>query len=48
MQDSGDELPAFAYVWSPEFENMLEKVPWDLDYFMENDFKAYWAAEVDG
>lgn len=47
VQDSGDELAAFVYVWCPEFENMLDMVPWDFESFMEKDFQTYWAAEVD-
>lgn len=47
VQESGDQLAAFVYVWSPEFENMLDMVPWDFASFMEKDFQSYCAAEFD-
>eukprot|EP00892_Ulva_mutabilis_P012450 jgi/Ulvmu1/9578/UM054_0008.1 len=46
-QASGDQARAFVYVWAPQFESMLDPVPWDFDFFMKNDFSTYWAAELE-
>ena len=47
LQVSGNLLTAFVYVWAPEFVNMLDPVPWDFETFMHNDFRTYWAAELE-
>lgn len=40
-------MTAYVYVWSPDYEHMLDLEPWDFESFMQNDFNTYWAAEVD-
>jgi hypothetical protein len=40
VQEEGDELAAFAYVWQNTAG--LENKPWSLEYFLEHDFAAFW------